>query len=84
MANTITPKFQSGGSDKPGTRIGQINRNWQICLGHRGKKGTDNGPYAFMMVCLVCGHQYGANGSNVYECKCINCQTKPPKERIKY
>lgn len=56
-------RFQDGGT--PRTRIGWINENWQICLGHRGVKGTDYNQKAYMMVCLKCGYQYGANGSDV-------------------
>ena len=55
--------FQCGGTPK--TQIGSINGNRQICLGHRGVPGTIPGQKAYMVVCLKCGMQYGANGADV-------------------
>ena len=52
--------FQDGGTRT--TRIGYINKNWQICLGHRGR--------AYMMVCLKCGFQYGSHPGDVFQRKC--------------
>lgn len=66
--------FYSGTGDT--VRMGYINRNQQICLGTRGVPGTDHGQVSYRMVCLNegCGHMYGANGSDVHERKCPECQ----------
>jgi hypothetical protein len=66
--------WSSGGGAS--TQIGYVNRNGQECLGHRGTPGTDHGQRAYRMVCRQagCGHEYGANGSDVFQRKCPRCQ----------
>jgi hypothetical protein len=66
--------FVSGGTET--TRIGYVNRNNQLCSGHRGIAGTDHGQLAYRMECLrsECGHVYGANGTDVFQRKCPRCQ----------
>ena len=56
------------------TKVGYINRNNQECHGHRGRAGTDHYQVAYRMECLYCGHVYGANGSDVFQRKCPECQ----------
>ena len=65
-------EFNSGGTQT--TSVGFINRNNQRCTGHRGVAGTDYGQFAYRMECLSCGHDYGANGADVFQRKCPTCQ----------
>lgn len=55
-------------------KIGKINRNRQLCCGHRQVRGTDHNQYSYMMVCLRRACTYGSNGSDVFERKCPYCQ----------
>lgn len=56
------------------TDIGYVNRNNQKNNGKTDIPGTDFGQWFYDMECLECGHKYHANGSNIYEKKCPNCQ----------
>ena len=58
------------------TEVGYINKNNQRNNGRTDKPGTDFGQWFYEMECLECGYKYHANGSNIYEKKCPNCQTK--------
>lgn len=58
------------------TEVGYINKNNQRNNGRTDKPGTDFGQWFYEMECLECGQKYHANGSNIYEKKCPNCQTK--------
>ena len=60
------------------TRIGYTNRNNQINLGHRGRSGTDHCQLAYKLQCNDCGHEYGANGADIFQRKCPNCQDGRP------
>ena len=64
--------FQDGGG--PTVKIGYVNRNDQECQGHRGHAGTDHKQLAYRMQCRHCDHIYGANGSDVHQRKCPECQ----------
>jgi hypothetical protein len=64
--------FRSGAGET--TAIGYVNRNDQKCHGTRGVQGTDHLQYAFRLECLACGFVYGANGSDISERKCPECQ----------
>ena len=70
-ANRKSGGFAHG--DGYSVQIGNINPNWQICLGTRGKPGTDKNNKSYAMFCLECGHIYGANGSDVHERLCKKC-----------
>lgn len=65
-------EWRSGGG--PSVEIGVVNRNGQICLGHRGVAGTDHLQVAYRLECGLCGLVYGANGSDVHERRCPGCQ----------
>jgi hypothetical protein len=56
------------------TRIGYINKNNQRNMGHRHQPGTDHGAYSYKLQCLFCGHEYGANGTDIFQRKCPKCQ----------
>lgn len=63
------------------TEVGYINKNNQRNNGRTDKPGTDYGQWFYNMECLECGHKYHANGSNIYEKKCPNCQGKSKEKR---
>ena len=50
------------------------NRNEQTVIRNTGKAGTDYLQYVYEMKCQVCGHHYGANGSDIHLRKCPSCQ----------
>jgi hypothetical protein len=62
----------------PSVRVGYVNPYGQVCLGHRGVRGSDHMQYSYRMVCSPCGHEYGANGSDVHERRCPRCQRGAP------
>ena len=66
--------FSSGNTET--TRIGYINKNHQMCTGHRGTAGTDHAQVTYRMPCMrvSCSHIYGANGTDVFQRKCPQCQ----------
>ena len=64
--------WQSGEGET--TQIGCVNQHDQECRGTLKVKGTDHEQYAYKVECLRCGYVYGANGSDLHERKCPNCQ----------
>jgi len=66
--------WQSGSTET--TTIGYENRNNQVVIGTRGIKGTDHRQKAYKMKCQKepCGHEYGANGTDIFQRKCPKCQ----------
>ena len=68
--------FRSG--DGSWTSIGTINRNRQKNHGTRGRPGNDHRQDSYKLECLDCGHCYGANGSDIYQRKCPECQGGAP------
>jgi hypothetical protein len=58
------------------TKIGYVNRNNQIVLGTRGIKGNDHGQLSYKLKCLNddCEQEYGANGTDIFQRKCPECQ----------
>lgn len=60
------------------TQIGVVNPKGQRCAGHRGIPGTDHGQYAYKIECTLCGYVYGANGSDLHERRCPECQGGAP------
>lgn len=48
------------------TQIGYVNRNQQEVIRATGKPGTDHGQYVYVLSCRTCGHEYGANGSDIW------------------
>lgn len=59
-------------------KIGSLNPNGQKCCGHCGVAGTDHGQYAYKTECTRCGYTYGANGSDMHERRCPECQKGAP------
>ena len=66
--------------DKGTTRAGYINRNSQKNLGRTEppRRGNDYGQYVYVMRCLKCASNYGANGSDIFHRKCPYCQSGQP------
>lgn len=66
--------------DEPGqtTRIGYLNRNEQENRGPLGLPGTDHGQGLYRMRCGHCGTEYAANGSDIFQRKCPQCQDGHP------
>lgn len=62
----------------PSVQIGFLNPHSQICTGHRGKAGTDHLQLVYRVECGLCGHVYGANGSDMHERRCPACQNGAP------
>ncbi len=60
--------------DKKWTETGSINKNNQRNNGRTDERGTDNGQWFYEMECLNCGHKYKANGSDIWQRKCPQCQ----------
>ncbi len=60
------------------TQAAYENRNGQIVLRGTGLAGTDHGQYIYVLQCSHCGHQYGANGSDIFQRRCPACQHGKP------
>lgn len=61
---------------RPGfsTIPGFVNRNHQEVLRKTDRPGTDHNQVVYEVRCLVCGHDYGANGSDLHLRRCPECQ----------
>lgn len=60
------------------TDAGTVNRNNQRNNGKTNMPGTDNGQWFYEMECLNYGHKYYANGTDIFQRKCPNCQGGRP------
>ena len=56
------------------TEKGYINKRNQRNNGCTYSHGRDYNQKLYSMECLNCGHKYQANGSDIWERKCPNCQ----------
>ena len=52
---------------------GYVNRNQQMNCGCTGEEGNLPGQIYYWMKCLHCGHEYKANGCDVWLRKCPDC-----------
>lgn len=64
--------------NKRTTDIGYINKNNQKNLEKTNEPGTDHGQWFYRMECQKCGHKYKANGADIWQRKCPNCQGGKP------
>lgn len=64
--------------DLKSTDAGYVNKNNQKNIGRTDEPGTDNEQWFYEMECLNCGHKYKANGSDIWQRKCPNCQGGKP------
>lgn len=62
-------------------QLGDINDNDQVLIARTDRSGTDHMQYVWVLVCArrsqsgdLCGHVYGANGSDFHHRKCPACQ----------
>jgi hypothetical protein len=56
------------------TQPGFVDRNSQVVIRNTNLPGTDRGQSVYQLACVICGHVYGANGSDIHERKCPKCQ----------
>jgi hypothetical protein len=56
------------------TEPGYTNRNGQVVVGPTHLPGTDHNQYVYILRCGNCACEYGANGSDIFQRKCPNCQ----------
>lgn len=56
------------------TTPGHENRNSQIVVHATGLAGTDHGQYVYVLRCIKCEIEYGANGSDIFQRRCPKCQ----------
>lgn len=59
------------------TQPDYVNCNSQVVIRNTNLPGTDHGQTIYQLAC-VCGHVYGANGSDIFERKCPKCQGGAP------
>ena len=52
------------------TKVGYMNRNRQQVIRATGLRGTDHGQSVYILRCADCGHEYGVNGSGIFQCRC--------------
>lgn len=60
------------------TNPGYKNPKGQVVMEDTGKPGTDHNQRIYRLRCTLCNHEYGANGSDIHERKCPNCQSGKP------
>jgi hypothetical protein len=58
------------------TDIGFVNRNGQAVIQATGLPGNDHMQRIYVLRCgnESCRHEYGANGSDIFQRKCPKCQ----------
>ena len=64
------------------TDAGYVNKNNQKNLGYKGISETHYNQRFFLLECMECGHQYEANGCDVWLRKCPVCQTNSNKAKV--
>jgi hypothetical protein len=74
MGRMIDATVKSKGT----TEIGFVNPRGQAVVRATGQSGTDHLQYIYVLSCSHCGHEYGANGSDIHSRKCPACQNGNP------
>jgi len=69
-------------STAPTTQTGYVNRNGQVTIRNTNQPGSDYLQYTYQLACSLCGHNYGSNGSDIFERKCPQCQGGKPGLRF--
>jgi hypothetical protein len=59
------------------TSIGFRNRDGQQVIRKTGREGSVPGQRVFILHCTVCDHEYGTDGSDIYDRLCPKCQDGP-------
>lgn len=62
----------------PTTRPGYENRNRQLVVQRTNLPGTDHRQRIYVLRCLDCSTEYGANGSDIFQRRCPECQGGAP------
>ena len=52
------------------TQVGYVNRNGQVVIRSTDNPGTDHSQYVYVLRCQACGHEYGANGLDIWLRRC--------------
>src|SRR5438105_416920 len=62
------------------TDVGFVNRNRQLVMRKTSQPGNDHNQRIYVLGCLnpECRHEYGVNGSDIFQRKCPNCQGGRP------
>mgnify|MGYP000128943684 CR=1 FL=1 len=56
------------------TRLGYVNKNFQRVTRQTDQPGNDHSQRVYVLNCDKCGHEYGANGSDIWQRRCPVCQ----------
>ena len=72
-ARIMTSKMELRSTD-----VGFVNRNEQENIGITGLPGNDHNQRLYDMRCRPCGHEYRANGSDIFQRKCPSCMKGRP------
>jgi len=64
----------TGRQSKGTTAVGYRNRNGQIVVEPTALQGNDHNQRIYRLRCGSCGHEYGANGSDIWQRRCPSCQ----------
>ncbi|GLC27769.1 DUF429 domain-containing protein [Roseisolibacter agri] len=60
------------------TQPGYVNRNQQEVLSATGRPGSDHNALTYLLRCQRCGNEYGANGTDIWQRRCPQCQGGAP------
>ena len=52
------------------TAVGYVNRNRQTVVRKTDLPGNDHNQVVYVLRCSDCGHEYGANGSDIHARRC--------------
>jgi hypothetical protein len=55
------------------TDPGYTNRNGQIVLRKTSERGNDHNQFVYVLGCTRCHHEYGSNGSDIFQRRCPAC-----------
>jgi len=66
----LVETWQMSRIGKGTTAIGFTSRRNQTVVRETGIHGTDHGQTIYVLRCNDCGHEYGANGSDIFQRKC--------------
>lgn len=66
------------------TQTGYRNPNGQEVLGPTGLPGTDHGQKVYVLRCVNCAHEYGANGTDIAGRRCPDCQSGRPGFEVSF
>jgi Protein of unknown function (DUF429) len=69
-----TPRSGSRSGGRPTTKTGFENRNRQTVVRSTGLPGSDHAQSIYVLRCGHCELTYGANGSDIFQRRCPNCQ----------